>query len=601
MENDKNINHMQKLFQKNIKFLYDNLPHYYQLIKNIKNRNYIIKNNNIYDLDQNPIYPNSIETDSKLLASNPINNPLYKKNFLLLNPQKWEKDFYITGKIINKLINKFNTLPHTDGFYFDKNFLPATIIYGILGGKHIDLLVENYEFQSLLIYEPNPEFFAISLYFMDLEKIYSKLKERFFIQISGEITEEIIQKFFTERVVTSSFMQLELITYNHPLLSQAQKKIKEFSQANIRGWGTYEDEIKGIKNHKANINKYPLLKDKIKLDIPFCIVANGKSLEDKINFIKKNKDSMIIVSVGTSLKVLLNEGIESDFHIEQERTDFLEEALKDVFPKFNGYFLGANVVNPKVFQMAKNPLMYIREGFTYENFYPNPLIYSSPIVGNAGVSFAANFTKEIYLVGMDLGYKKGEKKHAKGSIYDNFEDKAENGIEIKGNFEKTILTDSLYLTSKYSIEKLIKYKNLKIYNLSNGAYINNTIPLKDKQLPKIDKNKYIKIILKAFTSEKYNENSINLSSIIKAISKSFHLPMNDYKQIIGLIDFLEDLMTDYIQKDEAAYKLLRGSIWHILFHFLILSHKLENKKDIKKLAKIIKKEIFLFEKDFANF
>ena len=591
---------MQKLFQKNIKFLYYNLPHYYQLIQNIKNRNYLIKNNNIYDLNQNPLYPNSIEIDSKLLSANPINNPLYKKNFLFLNPPKWEEEFYITGKIVNKLIDKFNNLPHTDGFYFDKNFLPATIIYGILAGKHIDLLVKNYEFQSLLIYEPNPEFFAISLYFMDLEEIYSKLGERFFIQIGGELRFEIIEKFFKERVVTSSFMQLELTTYNHPIIENAKQKIKEYSQVNIRGWGTYEDEIKGIKNHKQNINKYPLLKDSIDLNIPFCVVANGKSLEKSIEFLKRNKDSMIIVSVGTSLKVLLKNGIESDFHIEQERIDFLVEALKDVLPKFNGYFLGANVVNPKVFQMAKNPLMYIRESFTFEKDYPRPLIFSSPIVGNTGVSFAANFTKEIYLVGMDLGYKKGEKRHAKGSIYDNFEDVAKGGIEVKGNFEEKIYTDSLLLSSKIAIEKLIKAKNLKVYNLSDGAFIENSIPLKDKNLPKIDKSKYTKIILKAFTTQKYSETPLNISPILKAISKSFHLPMQDYKQIIGLIDFIEDLLKDYMKKDESTYKLIRGSIWHILLYFLILSHKLNNKQDIKKLSKIIKKELFKFEKDLQK-
>jgi len=591
---------MQKLFQKNIKYLYENLPHYYDLIKNIKIKNYFIKDDNIYDINQNKIYPNSIKEDSKILASNPINNPLYYKNFTFLNSPKWEEEFYITGKIVNKLIDKFNKLPHTEGFYFDKDFLPATIIYGILSGKHIDLLVQNYEFQSFLVYEPNPEFFAISLYFLDLEKIYSKLGERFFIQIGGEIKDEIIEKFFHERVVTSSFMQLELVTYKHPLIFQAQQKVDKFAQTNIRGWGTYEDEIKGIKNHKININKYPLLKDEIKLNIPFCVVANGKSLEESINFIKKNQNSMIIISVGTALKPLMNAEIESDFHIEQERVDFLVEALKDILPKFNGYFVGANVVNPKVFKMAKNPLMYIREGFTFENYYPKPLIFSSPIVGNTGVSFAANFTDEIYLVGMDLGYKKGSKKHAKGSIYDNFEDIAKDGIEVKGNFEETVLTDSLFLSSKNAIEKLIKLKNLKVYNLSNGAYIENSIPLKDKILPKIDKEKYKKLILKAFTDQKYYEKPPNILPLLKAISKALHLPMNDYKQIIGIIDFIEDLMTTYMKKDKPTYKLLRGSIWHILLNFLILSHKLENKKDIKKLSKIIKKEIFEFEKSFKK-
>ena len=593
---------MQELFEKNIIFLQKNLPHYFNLIKSIKKRNFEIKNDNILDLNSNQyIYPNSISEDSKILAFNPINNNLYKKHFTFINPPLWEEKFYITGKIVNKLIKRASNLPNTNGFYFEKDFLPATLIYGMLAGKHIDLLIQNYEFQSLLIYEPNPEFFLISLNYIDLEKIYSKLGERFFIQIGGKLSAEIIQKFLNERVVTSTFMQLELKSYNHPLIEDASKKFKEYEAAKIRGWGTYEDEMKGIKNHQKNINKYPLLAKSLDLNIPFCIVANGKSLEKNIEFIKKNQNSMIIISVGTALRPLMKEGIESDFHIEQERIDLLIDALKDILPEYNGIFLGANVVNPKIFEMAKNPYMYTREGFTFESFYPKVLIFSSPIVGNTGVSFAANFTKEIYLCGMDLGFRLGEKKHSKNSFYDSLEDTQKEGIKIKGNFSDDIYTDSLLLSSKLAIERLIKTKNLKVYNLSDGAYIENSIPLKDKTLPKIDKKNYIKEILTTFTTEKFYEKEPNLYPLLNAVSKTFNtLNIKDYKHLTGVMDFLEDLISAYRSKDPSAYSLMRGSLWHILLNFYILAHKLKNKKDIFKLAKILKKEIFEFEKQFKK-
>ena len=594
---------MQKLFEKNIKYLYNNLPHYYSLITTIKKKRFLIKNNNIFDtLTNSFLYPNSIEEDSIIFATNPINNSLYDKYFTFVEPKKWEEKFYITGKIINKLIEKANRLSYTDIFYFDKNFLPTTIIYGLMAGKHIDLLVENYEFQSLLIYEPNIEFFAISLYFMDLEKIYKKLGERFFIQIGGNLSEEIIQKFLNERVVTSSFLQLELTTYYHPIIENAKKKFDEFRNTKLRGWGTYEDEMIGIKNHKRNINKYPILKYSKNLNIPFCIVANGKSLEKNIEFIKKNKNSMIIVSVGTALKPLLKAGIESDFHIEQERIELLIEALREILPQYNGIFIGANVVNPKVFEMAKNPYMYIREGFTFERFYPRPLIFSSPLVGNTGVSFAANFTKEIYLCGMDLGFRLGEKKHSKNSFYDNEEDIQTEGIKIKGNFSNDIYTDSLLLSSKQMLEKLIKIKNLTVYNLSDGAFIEGTIPIKDKSLlQNINKEKIKEEILSSFVNEEFQEIAPNIYPLLNAISHAFkQLNIKDYKHLTGVIDFLEDLINSYAKKDSSAYSLLRGSLWHILLHFYILSHKLQNKKDISKLAQLLRKEIYSIEKQFKK-
>ncbi len=590
---------MQKLFEKNIKYFYKNLPSYYNLITSIKNRRFLIKNNNIYDTyTKSYIYPNSIVEDSKKFAFYPTHNDLWQKEFTYIIPQKWDEEkFYITGRIINKIIDKYEKLNHTKGFYFDKKFLPTTIIYGLLSGYHLELLAKNFEFQSLLVYEPNPEFFAISLYFVDYEKIYSKLGERFFIQIGGRLSEEIIEKFLYERVITSTFLHLSLTSYNHNLMKEAKESFKNIAFSKLRGWGTYEDEMTGIKNHIQNINKFKLLKKEKNINVPICVVANGKSLEKSFGFLRKNRDSMIIITVGTALKPLMREGIESDFHIEQERIDILVDALKEILPEYNGYFVGASVVNEKVFEMAKNPLMYIRSGFTFEKFYNTPLKLTSPLVGNAGVAIASMFSKEIYLVGMDLGFRIGERKHSKNSFYDKRDDIQKTGLKVKGNFSDDIYTDSLFLTSKENIEKLIQKENLKVYNLSDGAYIKHSIPLKDKKLPKIDKQKAILQILDAFEDTDYEMPSVNPQKLLNAVSKTLDKKIDSYKKLTGIIDFLEDMIKEYSKIDEMSYNLVKGSLWHILFNLYTIAHKIPL-KDFDKLAKIVRKEIFKFEKIF---
>jgi len=588
---------MQKLFEKNIKFFYENLPSYYKLIKNIKTRNFLIKDNNIIDKSGNFLYPTSIENDSKLFSLYPIHNKLWEREFFYINPYKWEKRFNITGRIVNKLIKKAKSLKsYTQGFYFDKDFLPTTVIFGLLAGRHLDILVDNYEFQSLFVYEPNPEFFAISLYFVDYEKVYKKIGERFFLWVNGKVDYFAIEKFYFERRITSSFLNLSLTTYNHTLIEDAKSKFNEVSSAKLRGWGTYEDEVKGIKNHLKNINRYPTLTKSKNLNIPVCVVANGKSLEKNMDFIKKNKNSMIIISVGTALKPLIKEGIESDFHVEQERIDILADVLKEVLPKYNGYFVGANVVNPEVFKMAKKPLMYIREGFTLSN---TPLIGSSPIVGNAGVAFAKNFSKEIYLCGMDLGFRLGEKKHSKNSFYDKEEDVAVNGIKIEGNFSNDIYTDSLLLSAKRNLEKIIKMFNLRVYNLSDGAFINGSVPLKDKTLPVIEKEKYIKEILLLFNKTNFKTPKLNVSVILKPVKAVLGKKITSYKELTGIIDFIEDALNSLYPKYPNEYTLLNGSISHILNNFYILSHKIDI-KDNFYLRDIIKKELFLYEKDLKK-
>ncbi len=581
----------KELFEKNIRFFYKNLPHFYELIKNIKERNFVLKEHNIYDKNGNKIYPNNIHYDSFSLVNN------FEPHVLYSTFDSWwsEEEFFITGRIINKLIQ------YADSYGFslrlDSNIYPTTVLFGLLGGKHLEILVRYFDFHSLFVYEPNPEFFAISLYFVDYEYIYEKLQNRFFLWVNGKVEYEAIEKFYYERTITSSLVNFYYTAYNHPLIEDAKAKFQQVKASALRGWGTYEDEIKGVKNHLKNITKYPLLSSAENINTPVCIIANGKSLEKNLDFIKKNKDSMILISVGTALKPLMKAGIESDFHIEQERIPTLIEALKDVLPDYNGYFVGASVVREEVFEMAKKTLMYAREGFSFSYFYPQ-LIGSSPIVGNAGFAFGASFSNEIYLCGMDLGFRLNEKKHAQGSFYDSLKDTSKNGIKIEGNFSDDIYTDSLFLTSKRNIERVIKFKNLKVYNLSDGVKIKGSIPLKDKNLPKIDKKKIIEKIVSHFTFTQRKEKNLNLNPIIKAFSKSLNIKrLKNKKELIGRIDFIEDSLKTLEEKNPPIAALLKGSFYHILFNIYGLAHK-NSLENIDKAIKKIKRDLFLFEKDF---
>jgi len=590
---------MRELFEKNLQFFRNNSKPHYDLIQKHINKAYEISQNNIF-LNKKPLYPDGIISDSLKIASNPLNNPLWEREYFYLEPVKWEeKDFYITGKIVNFLINEAEKMPSytKKGFYFDKTFLPSTVLYGLAGGKHLDILVKNYEFQSLFVYEPNPEFFVLSLNYVDYPYIYEKLGERFFLWVNGKVDFKAIKKFYYERIVTSSFFTLSYTMYDHPLIQDAKSKFAQTKITKLRGWGTYEDEIKGIKNHFKNITKYPLLQKSKKLNVPFCVIANGKSLEKSIDFLKKNKDSMILVSVGTAIKPLLKAGIQSDFHIEQERIEILYDALKDALSDYKGRFVGASVVNPKVFSLAKDPFMFVREGFTFANFYPF-LIGSSPLVGNSGLAFAANFTNEIYLVGMDLGFRLNQKKHAKGSFYDDKNDIEKNGVKIEGNFSNDIYTNSLFLSSKENIEKLIKYKNLKVYNLSDGVKINFATPLKDVSLPTINKSQILNEIVACFEKTEKKEPELNLNPIINAFVKSLNLePVSSKKELTGRIDFTEEAIKILEIKNPALGSLLRGSFYHILLNIYILGHKL-HEKDLKKVLKKTKKLFFEYEKHF---
>ena len=598
------------LFAKNLNYFYHNIPQFYELIKNIKTRRFQIKNDNIYDTQTNTyFYP--VENNkslmyeiNKLYANNPMKNDLWTKYFLSKElPYYDEKILPITSKICNKIIDiaKNSESFNNDGYYYDKQFLYTTTIFGLGSGLHLEYLTQKYKFQSLFVYEPEPEFFAISCYFVDYERIYETLKDKFYLFIKGHIDTKILKRFYDTRTVSSNFLRLEFITYNS---DKIQNALDEFHLANIsnkRGWGSFEDESVGFKNHLKNINKdIPILISTKKIDAPVCVIANGASLENDIEWIKQNQENMIIVSVGTSIRPLLKAGIQSDFHIEIERMPKLVEILKPSLEQYKGYFVGASVIDNEHFKIAKHPLMFVRDASSttgISNYYLN---FCSPMVGNTGFSFATHFSDEVYMVGFDVGFKKDKRVHAKGSFYDDKDDKSE-GYPVKGNFSNDIYSNDLLNLSRQNLEMTIALmKPKKVYNLSDGAFISGAVPKKSANisLNKINKQKQIKKILQNFKVDKIK--TINYSQFLelyknKIIELLDKQPKNK-QNLTDIIDLVNDYTLAFLNYEPAVGTLMRGTIWHILNAMYIALHKC-SLDDYLKMVKILKENIDRYKLD----
>jgi len=598
------------LFAKNLNYFYHNIPQFYELIKNIKTRRFQIKNDNIYDTQTNTyFYP--VENNkslmyeiNKLYANNPMKNDLWTKYFLSKElPYYDEKILPITSKICNKIIDiaKNSESFNNDGYYYDKQFLYTTTIFGLGSGLHLEYLTQKYKFQSLFVYEPEPEFFAISCYFVDYERIYETLKDKFYLFIKGHIDTKILKRFYDTRTVSSNFLRLEFITYKS---DKIQNALDEFHLANIsnkRGWGSFEDESVGFKNHLKNINKdIPILISTKKIDAPVCVIANGASLENDIEWIKQNQENMIIVSVGTSIRPLLKAGIQSDFHIEIERMPKLVEILKPSLEQYKGYFVGASVIDNEHFKIAKHPLMFVRDASSttgISNYYLN---FCSPMVGNTGFSFATHFSDEVYMVGFDVGFKKDKRVHAKGSFYDDKDDKSE-GYPVKGNFSNDIYSNDLLNLSRQNLEMTIALmKPKKVYNLSDGAFISGAVPKKSANisLNKINKQKQIKKILQNFKVDKIK--TINYSQFLelyknKIIELLDKQPKNK-QNLTDIIDLVNDYTLAFLNYEPAVGTLMRGTIWHILNAMYIALHKC-SLDDYLKMVKILKENIDRYKLD----
>jgi len=597
---------MNNLFSKNLQYFYNEIPKYYELIKSIKTRRFQIINENgfnILDTETNSyFYPfedgkHLMQEVSELYANNPMKNDLWTKYFLTKELYKYdEKILPITSPIVNKIIDVAKDSEHfTDGYYYDKNFLYTTSIFGIGSGLHIEYLIEKYNFQSLFIYEPEPELFAISCYFVDWQKAFEKLDDRLYLFIKGHIDTKILKRFYDSKVVTSNFLRLEFTTYNSPKIENAKNEFYLANISNKRGWGSFEDEMVGFKNHLKNINKnIPILYKTSKIDAPVCVVANGSSLENDIEWIKQNQKNMIIISVGTSIRPLLKAGIHSDFHIEIERMPKLVEILKPSLEEYKGYFVGASVIDSEHFKIAKKPLMFVRDASSTTGISNYFLNFCSPMVGNTGFSFAAHLSDEIYMCGFDVGFHKNKRVHASGSYYDDLNDTKE-GSPVKGNFTKEVLSDDLLNLSRQNLEMTVALlQPKKVYNLSDGAFINGAIPKHSSEitLKPLNKDKYIEKIVHNFKIDKIK--TLDYSGFLKLyqekIIELLDIEVKSKKELTEVIDLVNDYTLAFLRYEPAVGTLMKGTIWHILNAIYISLHK-TSLEEYPKMIEILKKEI----------
>ncbi|WP_033745835.1 motility associated factor glycosyltransferase family protein [Helicobacter pylori] len=520
------------------------------------------------------------------MAHNPLNNPRWSldNNHLSLNYLKSQNNpkLPLTLKATHAISNFLNQThtPCSLGL-----FLPPTMIYGVLDGLFLAILqAQHYRFHSLYLFEENLDLFKISCYFVRYEDLMIKGAKLF---IQGFFNPNELKMDFLKRPVTHSFLKLEIMPYKSAFNLCMQENIHNYYKQALRGWGSFEDEWLGFKNTLKNLPLYKTLKTKPKkINAPICVVGNGPSLDLLLPFLKENEDHFIIFSCGTALKPLKTHGVKVDFQIEVERIDYLKEVLEKA-PLKDTPLIGANMLNPNAFNLAKEALMFMRGGSACAYISPLSVEYAAPFVGNAGVALASLMSDEIYLCALDCAYIKGFKKHAKNSYYKNEKEiDFSSLISVEGNVKGyETFSDSLFLLSKERIEEaLIYYKPKKVYNLSYGAKIKHALSMDHSQiqLKNCNKQEAIARIKSMFSPQNHHANDLknlqkNLIDFKESFLKSLNTPCQSKQEVFEWVDNLNILCQTTSAKNPTIGILFEGSIAHILQSVLIVSlHLKEN-------------------------
>ncbi len=591
---------LRATFMKNMATLKERMPEIYRYYENYTPQNVQLA------FDENG-FINLVADNAFVYQEDPKLSSQQQVDAFITKPPQFDYDVYVAKnhqskyeheRVIHRIFNKrhdelgansFNRLKVGDSI----NYLT---IMGSGLGYHIEDLFEKFAIRSAFIYEPEPDCFYATLHTLDITKLLDACRQR-----GGEISfkiggneREFVNEIYHSFKRQGFFNLAQMYQYRHyksDKTTDAFKKIKEVMHRYQAGWGFCEDEIIGISHTLTNIstNKAHTLLQHAKFQVkeqPVFIIGNGPSLDECLPFIKDNQENAIIISSGTSLKPLLDYGIQPDMHVEQERPAFIypwikkvghEEVLKEI------PLLCLNTVYPRILALFKQPYLMLKAADAGTSFIHDhisdkyeELFFCNPTVTNASTAGAiAMGFKKFFLFGLDYGFKSVEKHHSKGSAYyDADTDFSLSGeLTVAGNFVESVQTTRIFDNSRSVLEMLLEQNpDVKCVNSSDGAKISLTTPCRVEKLAKLAKIKNKQQVVEHCLSSSFDSDYMinhDLFSEFDAVMKHFDLYMQKLLSMLDGVKTKEQLT----QAFSAQYRFIND---------------LDNDKEIKLFHRFFK-------------
>lgn len=482
-----------KLFQKNIQFLKKNQNKLYQEIINcekniLKNQRYYLEYHNdslnIFD-SKNGTYliPKNSNFDASFKEHQLENSPKQSISLIQTHPIKFKKyfDYNIDSyKFINEYIKSidFNNIQIKEYKF---------IFFGVVLGLDINAITNKAKSNSYLFIEKEIELFRLSLFITPYYKI-AKTKSLFFA-VGDNYTHQFTP-FVNNRPHLNHFIKYSISTYNNK--SYINDFINYIEQNNPLMYtfseyiGAYKRGLNYINKSVGFLNFENNLKSKTIL-----YLGSGPSLEKEIDFIKKCKNDFFIVAIAATLKLLENHKIKPDMIISIDGSTKIENQFKYLNKKFlkDIPIILSLSTHKKVLKYLKDKNCFFVQTNTI--FTNNLYNFTGTSAGEIGLDIILKLKpKDIYLLGFDLSINTIN-THISTHTNAIGQEEVQNQITWKGNFKRTVSTINRFLQLRQNfIEKLLN-NDIPVYNLSDGLYIDYTIPCKTIDVRNISTDKNI--------------------------------------------------------------------------------------------------------------
>lgn len=512
--------------------------------------------------------------------------------------------------------------------------IPLAVMFGCGLGYQLGYLYEECLVGNLFIFEPDLDLFYASLYCFDWASLLEHLHEKNLgIHIFlGQDEKSVMNDFICAIHKRGAFLAVNALLswhYPSPEIFRLIEQVKKEFYLIAMGWGFYDDNIIALSHCAENLNnKIPFLLNEKFINqrwssTPVFVLANGPSLDGSLDLIRRYENHAILVSCGSTISALHKAGIKPDIHVETERTkavpDFLgmledDEYLKDIL------FLSTDVIHPecmKYFEHAglcfkfDEPSAMLCSLHFPESRERAHLIGTNPLVANIGLKMvcALGF-KQVYLFGVDNGYKDRSHHHSRLSSYFDKDGKAVEQLTdivigsssylVPANFGGEVSTTAMFDSSRRVLGSIITdHPSATVYNCSDGAFIENTKPLRPEMIL-IDETSYLnkKTLLNHIYSDLFTPLDIDRQAMKEHLDVPFFNELMDrliseWSQVFSSRVQVSELMQkqyDYMSiiansYHRHIYKMLVGTL---NYAFTLVSVSLYRFEDEDKTLEVIR-------------
>ena len=506
-------------------------------------------------------------------------------------------------------------------------------------GLHIPLIHKKIKATEYLIIEDDLELFNLSLFCTPYYEFGIDISLTFCI---AEDDNSFVNSFNT--FVSQSWFLNRYLKYSY-FPAHSDKKIKLIQNVissqdfTIFQYRTFLSKqlkpLEYINNGYSIVNLSKHLTDTTFSKKPTLVIASGPSLQKNIEWLKANHSRFIIIAVSSSLKVLYDNNITPDLVVHLDGFD-VSMKLFNNFPaqEFlkNSLLLFGSFAPTKVREMFTKEQCFFLEEETY--YFDGFTSVNGSCVGSTSLLHSIMLdAHNIYLLGLDFAVDAVTgRTHSEGhvttqqvnlSVKDDLQTKMsnrENIFPIKGNFTDKVYTNPLFhlsIQNLYILIPRVKKDYQNVYNLNNGANLNQTIPMNIQDIDTsafdiIDKNNLhtdIQNTLKQKSSQKLSIDDIESLKRRVEISQEIKSHILEYKNSASLSNtntYLYDALgiistiLHYGGSRESS-RLVRT--YNLFFKYalplimdLLNTKGLKNtKRHIKKLDKMLVQEMLVIE------